>query len=224
MAFYTWSTPMRGAIKINVHILHTSRQYNGNNNGVGVIIRDHRGRMLKAYSGTMRGLSPMATQLWAIHLGLNQARLANCEFLSLETDNFNPYFEIIRKDGKGDRACFWIVEQIKKLLGFNPEWVNNIHFVAESANRSAHYLAAVGLNNWEAMHLVRKPCGRLQEKLDLDMGFGPPIPQLLISPIPTDANGFVRGFAPSEDLVVYRGAVEAQDFQSDNGVGAATAA
>lgn len=66
------------------------------------------------------------------------------------------------------------------------------------------------------MHLVLKPIGRLQEKLDLDMGFGPPIL--------TDANGYVRGFAPTEELVVYRGAVEAQDFQSDNGVGVAAAA
>lgn len=147
---------------------------------------------------------------------LNQARLANYEILTLETDNFNPYFEIIRKNGKGDIACYWIVEQIKNLLVYNPDWENNIHFVAESANRSAHYLAAVGLNNWDAMHLVLKPIGRLQEKLDLDIGFGPPIL--------TDANGYVRGFAPTEELVVYRGAVEAQDFQSDNGVGAAAAA
>lgn len=194
------------------------------NNGIGVIIRDHQGRMLKGFTGTIRGLSPMAIQLWSIHLGLNQARLANCDILTLETDNFNAYFEIVRKDGNGDMVCYWIVEQIKKLLGYNPEWENKIYFVAESANRSAHYLAAVGLNNWDAMHLVLKPFGRLQEKLDLDMGFGPPISQLLISPIHTYANGFVRGFAPTEDMVVYRGTVEVQDFQSDNGIGVAAAA
>lgn len=140
----------------------------------------------------------MATQLWAIHLRLNQAHLANCEILTLETDNFNLYFKIKRRDGKGDRACYWIVEQIKKLLGFNPELENNRHFMAESANRSVHYLAAVGLNNWVAMHLVLKPFGRLKEKLNLDMGFGPPITQLQITTIPTDLNRNVRGFAPSE--------------------------
>lgn len=186
-----------------------------------MIIRDHRGCLVRAFTGTMRGLSPMAAQLWAIHLGLNQARLANCGILTLETDNFNPYFEIKRKDGKGDRACYWIVEQIKKLLGFNPEWKNKLHFVAETAN---HYLAAVGPNNWAAMHLVLKPFGRFQEKLDLDMGFGPPISQLQITAIPTDANGNVRGFTPSEEIVVFRGTVEVQDFQSDNGVGAAAGA
>lgn len=40
----------------------------------------------------------------------------NCEFVTFETNNFNPYFEVNRKDGRGDEACLWIVEQIKKLL------------------------------------------------------------------------------------------------------------
>lgn len=46
------------------------------------------------------------------------------------------------------------------------------------------------------------------------MGFGPLIPHLMISPIPRDANGFVRGFAPAEDFILHQGAVEVQDFQS----------
>lgn len=199
MAYYTWQAPLRGQYKVNVHVLHTSRQFNGNNNGVGIIIRDHRGRMVKALIGTMRGLSPLATQLWALHMGLNQARLANCEVVMLETDNFNPYFEITRKDGRGDRTCSWIVEQINKLLSHNPEWANVVKYVADSANRVAHYLAVVGLNTWDAMYTTTVPFGRLQEKLDLDMGFGPPIPQLLVAPIPTDAQGQVLGFNPAGD-------------------------
>lgn len=178
MAYYTWNAPIRGHYKVNVHVIHTSRQFNGNTNGIGIIIRDFRGRMVRGVTGTMRGLSSLATQLWALHLGLNQARLSNCEMLTLETDNFNPFFEVSRLDGRGDRTCLWIVEQIKKLLAYQPEWETNFKYVAESSNRSAHYLAAVGLNNWSSMHYVLEPFGRLQEKLDLDMGFGPPISQL----------------------------------------------
>ncbi|KAK1385276.1 hypothetical protein POM88_023011 [Heracleum sosnowskyi] len=162
----------------------------------------------------MHGLSPLATQLWAIHLGLNQARLSNCELVLLETDNFNPFFEVTRQDGRGDRTCKWIVEQIKKLLGYNPEWENIIKYIPDSFNRSAHYLAAFGLNNWTSMHFVLEPFGRLQEKMDLHMGFGPSIPQLQVSPIPVDVQGNVLGFSPTEVAVV---ALAVQDQISVNG-------
>lgn len=105
MAYYTWKAPLRNQFKVNVHVVQTSRQFNGNTNGVGIVIRDHRGRMVKALTGTMKGLSPLATQLWALHMGLNHARLEGCELVLLETDNFNSYFEVTRKDGRGDRTC-----------------------------------------------------------------------------------------------------------------------
>lgn len=175
MAYYTWRAPVRGQYKVNVHVLHTSRQFNENSNDIGIIIRDHRGRMVRGLTCTMKGIPTLATQLWAIHIGLNQARLSNCELVVLETDNFNSYFEIKRQDGRGDIACLWIVEQIKKLFGYNPEWENNIKYVAETVNRAAQYLAAVGLNNWDTIHYFSEPFGRLQEKMNLDMGFGPSI-------------------------------------------------
>lgn len=196
MAYYTWTPPLRKHYKVNVHILHTSMQFNENSNGVGIVIRVHSGCMIRGLTGTIRGLSTMATQLWALHMGLNHARLANCEFVVLETNNFNPYFEVKMKDGRANKACLSIVEQIKKLLNYNQEWENNFTYVAESSNRAAHYLVAVGLNNWDSMHLVLEPFGRLQEKLDLDMGFGPPIVQLQVSPISLDAHGYVLGFFP----------------------------
>lgn len=62
MAYYSWKAPLRNQFKINVHVKHTSRQFNGNTNGVGI----------KGLTGMMRGLSTLETQLWAIHLGLNQ--------------------------------------------------------------------------------------------------------------------------------------------------------
>lgn len=218
MAYYTWEALSRGNYKVNVHIIHTSRQYNSNHFGIGIVIRDHHGRLIKGLTGSMRGLSPLATQLWALHMGLNHDRFSNCEIVTLETDNFNPYFEVTRKDGRGDRTCLWIVEQIKKLLAYNPEWENTFKYVAESSNRASHYLAAVGLNNWDTMHSVFVPFGRLQKKLDLDMGFGPPIPQLQVTPIPTDAKGFVVGFAPVGEGPP---AVTPEDQISDNGGGGA---
>lgn len=219
MAHYTWKAPLRGQFKVNVHVLHNPRQHNGNNNGVGIVIRDHRGRLVRGLIGTIRGLSPLATQLWALHMGLNQARLCNCELIMLETNNFAPYFEVKRQDGRGDRICRWIVEQIVKQLGYNPEWENSFKYISESDNRAAHYLAAVGVNNWPTMHFFFEPFGRLQEKLDLDMGFGPPIPQLQVSPIPMDAQGLVVGFAPVAATIPVIHNEVVQDQVSDNGGG-----
>lgn len=158
----------------------------------------------------------MATQLWARHIGLNQVRLANCEIVTLQTDNFNPFFEVTRKDNRGDRACLWIIEQIKKLLGCYPEWENRIKYVAKSSNRAAHYLEAVGLNNWNTMHYFLEPFGCLQEKLDLDMGFGPPIFQRQVSPIPLDPHGFIAGFAPP-NITLSAKQEDASDNLSING-------
>ncbi|KAL8155874.1 hypothetical protein AgCh_001068 [Apium graveolens] len=69
------------------------------------------------------------------------------------------------------------------------------------------------------------PFGRLQEKLDLDMDFGPPVIQLQITPIPTDAHGYIHGFAPSENIIVVpQNQYVAPDLQSVNrGVGAPAA-
>lgn len=147
MANYTWTPPLRGQFKVSVHTIQSSCQFNGNNIGIEIILRDHHGRLKKALTGTMRVLSPLATQLWALHLGLNHARLSNCEVVTLETNNFILYFEVIRKDGRGDNICLWIVEQIKKLLSHIPEWENVIHYILESSNRTAHNLSTVGLNN-----------------------------------------------------------------------------
>lgn len=107
MAYYTWKAPLRGQYKINVHVIHFARQYNGNSNGVGIIIRDHRGRLIKALTGSMRGISPLAVQLWVIHLGLNHARLSNYEIVLLETGNFNPFFEVTRQGGLSRSKNSW---------------------------------------------------------------------------------------------------------------------
>lgn len=196
---------------MNVHVLSIGRQHNGNYNGVGIIITDHHGRLVKGLSGPIPGLPSLATQLWAIHTGLMHAQLEDCKFVTLETDNYLPYYEVERNDGRGDKSCAWVVEQIKKLLD-HEAWFTKVIYVDENANKAAHYLAAIGLKHWSGLHHFYEPFGRLQERMNLDMGFGPPLPQLISTPIPRDENGDIRGFAP-------RAAVP--DYHSDNGGGAA---
>ncbi|KAK1355907.1 hypothetical protein POM88_049163 [Heracleum sosnowskyi] len=44
----------------------------------------------------------MATQLWALHMGLKHARNEQFELITLETDNHQVFYEVIRQDGRGD--------------------------------------------------------------------------------------------------------------------------
>lgn len=129
-------------------------------------------------------LSNMVTQLWALHMGVAQAKLMNLEHICLETDNLKPFHEITRMDGKGDPSVAWIVEQIKKLLD-EEAWTHKVILVNENTNKSAYYLATVGLKKFTSMREFFTPFGRLQERLDLDMGFGSSFPQLRITPIPS---------------------------------------
>lgn len=74
------------------------------------------------------------------------------------------------------------------------------------------------------MHYVLELFGRLQGKLDLDMGFGPPILQLQVTPISMDAQGCVRGFTPHGIIVLQQDTEESADLQSVIGGTAAEAA
>lgn len=67
MAYYTWSSPLKSHYKINVHVIHISRLFNGN---MGIIIRDHNGRMIRGFTDTICGLSTVSTQLWLSILDL----------------------------------------------------------------------------------------------------------------------------------------------------------
>lgn len=51
------------------------------------------------------------------------------------------------------------------------------------------------------------------------MGFGPPIPQLQVSPIPMDAQGLVIGFTPAAPTIVPVHNDIVQDQVLDNGGG-----
>lgn len=47
--------------------------------------------------------------------------------------------------------------------------------------------------------MVTEAFDRLQEKLNMDMGFGPPLPQLQLSPLPRDAHDNVLAVTPPGD-------------------------
>lgn len=81
-------------VKVNVHG-HSRRNMlpNGNTTGIGVVIRDHRGTILKMYSGTIRNLTPRASELWSFIIGLRGAFFENEHLIILETDNMEAVKE-----------------------------------------------------------------------------------------------------------------------------------
>lgn len=46
---------------------------NGYNSSIGVVIRDHRGSILKMYSGSIQNRTPRARELWSFVIGLKGA-------------------------------------------------------------------------------------------------------------------------------------------------------
>lgn len=60
----SWSFPANGFIKINVHAFTLDHALpNGNDSGMGIVLRDDRGVIIRMYSGTIRNLTPRANEL-----------------------------------------------------------------------------------------------------------------------------------------------------------------
>lgn len=71
-----WSFPVNGFIKINVHAYTLDHQLpNGNDSGMGIVLRDHIGAVIRMYTGTISNLTPRANELWPMLIGLQGAFL-----------------------------------------------------------------------------------------------------------------------------------------------------
>lgn len=71
---YHWVPPPPGALKINVHGVHSSvRLPNGNNTGMGAVYRCANRALKLATIGVIHGLSREGNQLWAIYAPMRRA-------------------------------------------------------------------------------------------------------------------------------------------------------
>lgn len=60
---------------------------NGNNSGLGIVMRDHKGSIVLMVSGTIRGVTERANELWTMLIGLRCAFYENENKMQIETDN-----------------------------------------------------------------------------------------------------------------------------------------
>lgn len=82
------SFPPTNFINVNTHVVSfRERLANGNDSGLGVVLRDHRGAILKIYSGTIRDRTKIGNELWSFVIGLRGAFSEDKNLVILETDN-----------------------------------------------------------------------------------------------------------------------------------------
>lgn len=83
-----WVIPAKGYVKVNVHALTLPEPYpNGNDSGIGIMVRDHEVTIILMVSGTIRNLTERANELWALLVGLKMAFVENEDKVELEPDN-----------------------------------------------------------------------------------------------------------------------------------------
>ncbi|KAL8133901.1 hypothetical protein AgCh_009098 [Apium graveolens] len=89
-----WRMPPHGVIKLYVHEFFLEAGLpNGNRSGIGVVIRNHRGRILRLYMGSLGIEKRRLNELYAIHQGFVRAFLDDYERIELETDNVEAFWE-----------------------------------------------------------------------------------------------------------------------------------
>lgn len=83
----SWTFPANGFIKINVHAFTLNHQFpNGNDSWMGIVLRDHKGAIIRMYLGTIRNLTPSANEMWPMLIGLQGAFFEQENRVELETD------------------------------------------------------------------------------------------------------------------------------------------
>ena len=130
-----WETPPRGAFKINVDGA-TSEQ--GRNSGVGVVIRDFRGKVIAACSKYLAGLfSMMEVELLVVKTGILLAKELKISNIIIESD----VLAVIQSVEKGEiggclgHLVHGIILSLKDFISWS------LNRVKRNYNRVAHELA-----------------------------------------------------------------------------------
>ena len=147
---------------MNVHAFTLdNRLLNGNDSGIGIVIRDRK----------VRNLTRRANKLWALLVGLKGAFLENEECVELESNNWEAI--------KGWDEYKWfhnpnhanVIQQLNQRME-DTNLTLVVTPIDSSQNALARYLAQV--RSWQRLRLVviRRLFGEVKELWMLDMGLG----------------------------------------------------
>lgn len=167
-----WTCPPRGYVKVNVHGTFTPVPLaNGNNSGIGVVIRDHKGRIKTMVSGTIRELDERSNHLYAMLVGLRRAFLDKKYKIILETDDQEAINEWKNSKKMKRRKRSDVLEQLNEI---EEDLLKlDVACVPRDSNRLAIYLAKEGAETRRDLVNIDTPFGRVHELWCYDMGLEP---------------------------------------------------
>ncbi|KAK1370198.1 hypothetical protein POM88_036294 [Heracleum sosnowskyi] len=168
-----WELPPQNFVKINVHAAYRADTLpNGNNSGIGVVIRNHEGNIIRMITGTIKGLTRENNQLWAMLKALQRVCIENLTHYILETDDRNMIniIDHYMEGGVGDQ--FELAHQIIHIIK-DQRFVSDFELVDSNRNILATYLARNGGETRDRLYVVTEPFGRVQEIQNFDLGLAP---------------------------------------------------
>ncbi|KAL8156801.1 hypothetical protein AgCh_001781 [Apium graveolens] len=169
-----WRMPPYGVVKINVHGFFSEEVFpNGNRTGIGVVIRNHRGRILRLYEGSLGIVERRLNELYAMLQGLVRAFLDDYKVIELETDNVEAFWEWSDSMINGvPQEHEFVVRQLNtKKADENYDLM--LRIVDENANSLARYVARYGATHFDRMVIFSNLFGRVCEIWHHDIGLGP---------------------------------------------------
>lgn len=173
-----WELPRKGVFKVNVHGHFAGlRLPNGNLTGIGVVVRDYRGKIVRMLAGSLGIENQRSNELHAFMEGMKLIYDDDYPNSILETDHVAAYWEWkdSREIGATPENAF-ILKQLNTRKA-DRNFKLEIRLTDEDDNRLAAYLAQHGANNWKQMVVIENSFGRLFEIWSLDMGLGRVGPQ-----------------------------------------------
>lgn len=139
-----WQKPSEGRLKFN-----WDAAIDGLNNrmGIGVIVRDHEGKVPAMLCASKEHISdPNTAEVVAAWKAVDLARRLDCHSFVLEGDTL-AIVQALRKDGSCWSVYGQIVNDVKRLLDLNWNW--EVLHVRLTGNKAAHRLAKLALEQGE---------------------------------------------------------------------------
>lgn len=175
-----WLMPKKGFVKINVHgCFFVNALPNGNVSGIGVVVRNKRGRIIRMLSGTLGIQNPRINEYHALLEGCKRAFVENWQFFELECDHLDSFWEWRNSSIEGARPEHAEVVQQLNQRAADRNFRMDVKLCDPNANALAAYLAQHGAENYKNMVIIAQPFGRIFELWNLDMGLGPADPQFM---------------------------------------------
>lgn len=194
-----WELPEEGVVKANVHaVFYNSPLPNGNNSGVGVVIRNSEADILAMVSGSIQNVNKRANELWSMLYGLRCCLYARKHNVILETECGEAVQEWKGWKSFVDPRHRDLIKSLNKRVS-DKRLLLEISVVDDSVNQLARYLAEDGAANRTLPVWIKQPFGRVREIWHLDMGLG------------TTCNGF--------DLVTEEEYMKMEGGNSDEAMG-----